>query len=134
LHDDDQVLASAQQIRPEARVVKMAIKPGEFFIFSGRTWHASYDVGPEERTAVIYQYCSPASRVRIPLNFEPHRAQFLRAQPTVMLAAGKDEFGLNHLRLPEQLYAGKLWGTKRSEIGRSPIAATPLSLSRPPIR
>jgi len=101
LLDDEQFLSAVRQIQPHAQIVKMDLRPGDFFIFAGPTWHASHDTSPNKRTSIIYQYCHPSARVSIPLNYDPKRVKFYPSQPPVLLATGKDDFSLNHLKIPE---------------------------------
>lgn len=98
LTSDESLLAALRKVRPDAQVVTIDMKPGYFFIFAGRTWHASHDVTDKFRTALIFQYCPPSERVRVPRSFEPPNVRFYPAQPWVMQVAGQDRFGVNHIK------------------------------------
>lgn len=98
IENDEQLLSLARRVQPDAQIVTMDLRPGDFFIFAGSSWHASHDVSPKRRTAIIYQYCKPSARVRIPQNYDPPDPKFYPAQPPVMLASGQDNFRINHLR------------------------------------
>ncbi|MEP7222590.1 MAG: phytanoyl-CoA dioxygenase family protein [Novosphingobium sp.] len=98
LEDDESILAALRLTVSDARIDSIDIKPGQFFIFAGKTWHASYDVSGKLRTALIFQYCAPSQRVRIPRNFDPANIDFDPVQPWVMQVSGEDRHRINHVR------------------------------------
>lgn len=59
LKDDEAVLNAARECDPKCKMFQFDIKPGEFIIFSGKTWHTASNDTRQNRTAMIYQY-SPA--------------------------------------------------------------------------
>lgn len=97
LQSDGEVLDLARRFSRDAKVVQLDLKPGYFFLFSGRTWHGSINTSGKRRAAMIFQYCRPDTRVRIPCSYEIPTKWF-RAQPWVMLASGEDRFGVNHVK------------------------------------
>jgi ectoine hydroxylase-related dioxygenase (phytanoyl-CoA dioxygenase family) len=94
---DGDALRLARRIAPAARIVELDLRPGEFFIFSGRAWHASKNSSGRRRIAMIMQFSPSSSRVRVPCSYELP-TQWHPAQPLVMLAAGRDPHGVNHVR------------------------------------
>ncbi|MET0241517.1 MAG: SDR family NAD(P)-dependent oxidoreductase [Sphingobium sp.] len=110
LSSDESILAALRKTRPEAEIVTIEMKPGWAFIFAGRAWHASHDVTDKVRSAVIFQYCAPSERVRIPMTYEPPHVTFHPAQPWVMRVAGEDKFGVNHVMEAPPLTTDRLAG------------------------
>ncbi len=97
LESDSDTLRLAREVSPTATIVELDLRPGEFFIFSGRTWHASKNSSGRRRVAMILQFASPSSQVRVPCSFQIP-TQWCPSQPLVMLAAGTDRHGVNHVR------------------------------------
>ena len=97
LNDDAALLHSLRKVRPEAEIVKIDMVAGQFFLFAGRTWHASHDKTDKQRMAVICQFCPPSERVRQPRNFDPP-VEFDAVQPWVMQVSGSDNFKVNHVK------------------------------------
>ena len=94
--DDADALAAVRPLAPGAEVLRMPLKPGEFFLFEGRLWHASHNTGANIRLAMIIHYSRPDVRVQIPLDFdEPVR--WHGSRPPCVLVSGKDRFGINRL-------------------------------------
>jgi phytanoyl-CoA dioxygenase PhyH len=102
LESNSDVLRLAKQISPDARIVELDLRPGDFFIFSGRTWHASKNDTGRERVAMIFQFCPSSSRARIPCSYELPTPWY-PAQPWVMLASGEDHHHINHVQRPRAL-------------------------------
>ena len=97
LQSDDDTLRLARELDPTAHVVALDLRPGEFFIFSGRTWHASKNSSGHKRVAMIFQFCPSSARARIPCSDEIPTPWY-PSQPWVLLAAGEDRHHVNHLR------------------------------------
>jgi hypothetical protein len=97
LESDTDTLRLAQQISPAASIVELDLTPGDFFIFSGRTWHASKNSSGRKRVAMIFQFCPSSSRARIPCSYELPTPWY-PSQPWVMLALGKDRHQVNHVQ------------------------------------
>jgi hypothetical protein len=97
LESDSDTLGLAKQISPAARIVELDLRPGDFFIFSGRTWHASKNSSGRTRVAMILQFSPSSSRVRVPCSYELPTPWY-PSQPLVMLASGKDRHRVNHVR------------------------------------
>lgn len=101
LQNDETVLKEARKISKTAKIVSLDIKPGEFFIFAGRTWHATANDSELDRTAMIFQYAPAREKIRIPLNFE-NPVKWDSRQPPVQLVSGKAPHTLNHLTSPRK--------------------------------
>jgi ectoine hydroxylase-related dioxygenase (phytanoyl-CoA dioxygenase family) len=97
LESDSETLGLAQQMSPDARIVELDMKPGDFFIFSGCTWHASKNSSGRERVAMISQFSPTSAQPRIPCTYELPTPWY-SVPPWVMLAAGEDRHGINHVQ------------------------------------
>ena len=68
---DKAAIAHAKKIRPDCTLDYPRMTDGEFVIFSGRTLHGSHNTARHMRTAMLFQYATPAADVRIPLSWNP---------------------------------------------------------------
>lgn len=94
--DDAAALKAARSRVPGAEVVTVGLQPGQFFLFAGRLWHASHNIGDQQRTAMIAHYSRPDANIRIPLSFDdPVRWHGWR--PPCILVSGRDTAGVNRL-------------------------------------
>ena len=59
-------LSLAKRHRTSCSLSKKSISDGEAFFFDGRTWHGSLNEGDRPRKAILLQYATNASAVRIP--------------------------------------------------------------------
>ena len=96
VNDDAGALAAVSPAVPEAEIVRMPLRPGEFFLFDGRLWHGSHNTGPNIRLAMIIHYSRPDVRVQIPLNFDDP-IHWHESRPPCVLVCGEDRFGVNRL-------------------------------------
>jgi hypothetical protein len=94
--DDDSALAALRPTVPEADIVRVPLRPGEFFLFAGRLWHGSHNTGTNVRIAMIIHYSRPDTRVQIPLNFDDP-IRWHESQPPCVLVCGEDRHGVNRL-------------------------------------
>ena len=94
--DDAGALAAMRSTVPEAEIVRMPVRPGEFFLFDGRLWHASHNTGPNIRLAMIIHYSRPDVRVQAPLNFNDP-IHWHESRPPCALVCGEDRYGINRL-------------------------------------
>src|SRR6201999_106301 len=60
--DDASAKAVVEDKTPEAKVVRVPVRPGEFFLFHGQLWHASHNTGSNVRIAMIIHYSRPDVR------------------------------------------------------------------------
>lgn len=103
LTDDEAVIAAARRHSAESRLVHVPIRDGQFFFFSGRAWHGTKNLTDLQRSAVIFQYTRPDSRVRIPTSFDYPHTQWSSLRPPVVLVHGEDRYGVNKLVPPEKI-------------------------------
>jgi len=96
VEDDAGALAVVSPAVTGAEIVRMPLKPGEFFLFDGRLWHGSHNTGPNVRLAMIIHYSRPDVRVQIPLNFSDP-IHWHESRPPCVLVSGEDRSGINRL-------------------------------------
>lgn len=94
--DDAGALAAVRATAPGARILRVPVQPGEFFLFHGPLWHASHNTGDKARIAMIVRYSRPDARVQIPLNFDEPIC-WHPWQPPCVLVSGEDRHGVNRL-------------------------------------
>jgi mannose-6-phosphate isomerase-like protein (cupin superfamily) len=64
--DEETVLGLAQKYDSEASILPLDMTNGEAVWFDGHLWHASNNTGDSVRTALLLQYASADSPIRIP--------------------------------------------------------------------
>jgi hypothetical protein len=93
---DREVLDVARVYDPQAEIVTPTVRDGEALLFAGPLWHSSLNTTRSKRTAIILQYCSPAQKVQIPLNYDPP-VRWAQGAPPCLLVRGRDRFRLNRV-------------------------------------
>jgi hypothetical protein len=93
-HSDDAVLKAAQAIDPKCQLLHLDIKPGEFILFAGRTWHEARHLSTGVRTSVVFQYSQPSAKIRMPLTYSPP-VMWHNSPPPCCLIRGRDTAGIN---------------------------------------
>jgi ectoine hydroxylase-related dioxygenase (phytanoyl-CoA dioxygenase family) len=93
-HSDDDVLKAAQAVDPDCQLLHLNIKPGEFVLFAGKTWHEARHLTTGVRSSLIFQYSPPSEKIRIPLSYTPPIA-WHNSPPPCCLVRGKDTVGIN---------------------------------------
>lgn len=83
---DEQTIAHARKIRPGCTLDYPRMTDGEFVIFSGKTLHGSHNIADLTRTAVLFQYATPAANVKIPLSWNPPIAWASYKPPCVLVS------------------------------------------------
>lgn len=96
LEDDDAVLSAARRHDPNAELRVPIIAEGEAVFFDGRTWHGSFNIGSETRTALLLQYSTPDVKVKIPTTFD-RPVNWHSYSPPCMLVSGEDLHSVNRL-------------------------------------
>jgi len=93
-HSNSEVLVAGRTYDPNCHLETIDINDGEFFIFHGRLWHGSHNIGRKTRTAVIAQYSTPQAEVAIPMGWdEPITWHSYR--PPCLLVKGTDTSDIN---------------------------------------
>jgi quercetin dioxygenase-like cupin family protein len=95
----ENVLAWAKQKDPRAEVCKPVVSTGQALFFQGQTWHHSDNKSGKQRRALLLQYATPETPMRIPdMNYLdwPFRHKTLPKPPCVMVR-GSDTVGINRI-------------------------------------
>jgi len=95
IKDDNAVLERAKKIDPSCEIKTFHLNPGEFIIWSGRTWHKTSNTDKKARDSIILQYCSTDNIVKIPANYEYPNTQWSDKQPPCILVSGEDKINKN---------------------------------------
>lgn len=66
---DDDALSLAKKFEPSCQMIYPNVEVGSAFIFNGRAWHGSRNMGSRNRTALLLQYSRSDVSVRIPSSF-----------------------------------------------------------------
>ena len=95
----DVILAWAQKRNSQCELVIPRMQDGEALLFDGWLWHASYNTGNKIRTALLLQYATPDTPVRIPdpNNYEWPFKTLQHPKPPCIMVSGSDHFGMNRL-------------------------------------
>jgi quercetin dioxygenase-like cupin family protein len=98
---DEQALAWARSLEPEASIVQPDVGDGQGIVFDGGLWHASGNTTKDFRTALLLQYAAAGTEVRIP---DPAQLdwpfKFTALRPPVVLVSGRDETSVNRMVPP----------------------------------
>jgi quercetin dioxygenase-like cupin family protein len=119
----DLVLGWARELDPHCEVVDPDVHDGEALFFDGRLWHASRNRSRlRSRTALLLQYATPASEIRIPEPARPHWPFRLLStpRPATIMVRGTDVFGENRTVSPPAADDGRAepaLGTRIQSLG-----------------
>jgi quercetin dioxygenase-like cupin family protein len=95
---DAEVAAWARDLDGRSGVVKVPATDGETVVFDGRLWHGSHNVRRRgTRLAVLLQYATPRTPIRVPLPAqETWPFEFQAApRPACIVVSGRDMAGTN---------------------------------------
>jgi len=94
----DEVLNLAVGENPDARLVEPEVGDGDVLIFDGRLWHGSHNRLPDQtRAAVLLQYASADSPVRIPRSLNWPFEFVTDPLPPAVLVRGRARAAVNRL-------------------------------------
>ena len=95
----DDVFAWARQRDERCEVLSTEMKPGDALFFDGRLWHGSQNNSPHARRALLLQYATPDTPIRIPdynhLDW-PFR-QLDQPKPACLMLSGSNKTGVNRI-------------------------------------
>jgi len=97
------MLAVVREAEPGAALVQPEMSDGDALVFDGRLWHGSLNQRTRgTRTALLFQYATPASAVRMPDFAQLDWPFKFRAAPLppVIVVAGSSSDGVNRLAPP----------------------------------
>jgi len=105
----DEVLGWARERDPRSNLAKLGITDGEALFFDGQLWHSSDNRSRKTRQALLVQYATPDTPIRIPdLNYLNWPFQYLdQPKPPCLMVNGTATTGVNRIvSAPEASKAG----------------------------
>jgi quercetin dioxygenase-like cupin family protein len=128
--DGEEVVAWAKQLGgAEAELVAMEMSPGEALFFDGRLWHGSRNQSTRTRHALLLQYATPDTPIRIP-DFDhldwPFR-QLEHPRPACIMIHGSDKMGGDVNRMVSPPVDGEAGPRLQLANGRVHSLRTPLA-------
>ena len=87
----------------DSKIVDLNIKDGEFFIFHGKTWHATRNETGSSRFALLLQYCTPDQKVRAVKDMDYPHIKWHSFSPECLLVSGNDRHKVNRVITMEQV-------------------------------
>jgi Phytanoyl-CoA dioxygenase (PhyH) len=91
------ILRGAQELDPTCEVRTFSLQPGEFILWSGRTWHATANDSDRIRSSVIFQYCSPDNATSMPASYDYPGTKWSTVPPPCVQLQGVDRFHRNRV-------------------------------------
>ncbi|WP_345955025.1 phytanoyl-CoA dioxygenase family protein [Mucilaginibacter sp. PAMB04168] len=95
--NDAELLQLAKSENPAAELVELNIADGEFFVFSGKLWHATSNNTTHKRHALLLQYCRPDQKARVLNSFALPKIVWQKTQAECLLVSGTDQYKVNKL-------------------------------------
>jgi ectoine hydroxylase-related dioxygenase (phytanoyl-CoA dioxygenase family) len=87
----------------DSKIVDLNIKDGEFFIFHGKTWHATRNETSSSRFALLLQYCTPDQKVMAVKDMRYPEIMWHSFSPECLLVSGNDRHRVNRVITMEEV-------------------------------
>ena len=96
---DEDVIRWAQQRDSRSHLVKLEMTDGEALVFDGNLWHCSHNVSSQTRQALLLQYATPDTEIRIPdFNQLDWPFEYLNVpRPACLMVRGSAKSGVNRI-------------------------------------
>ena len=105
---NEDILRLAWERDERSRLVRLEMTDGEAMIFDGQLWHGSRNVSGKTRQALLLQYATPDTAIRIPdlkyLDWPFRRLE--SPKPPCIMVRGSDESGINRIVSPPVVRKG----------------------------
>jgi quercetin dioxygenase-like cupin family protein len=99
----------ARERDERSQIVRAEMSDGEALIFDGRLWHGSHNVSRKTRQALLLQYATPDTPIRIPdlnyLDWPFHQLEF--PKPPCILVRGSARSSVNRIVSPPVALSGE---------------------------
>ena len=109
----DDIVQWAREYDPRSNLVKLEMTDGEALFFDGRLWHYSHNVSSKTRHALLLQYATPDTMIRLPdlnsLDWPFHILDVPR--PACVMLRGRDKVGINRI-VSAPMPSGVGWSTQ----------------------
>ena len=96
---NDDIVRWGRERDTRSQLVWLAMTDGEALFFDGRLWHGSHNVSRKTRRALLLQYATPGTSIRIPdpnhLDWPFHPLKLPR--PACLMVSGNDATGVNRI-------------------------------------
>lgn len=96
---NEEIVRCARERDVRSQLVWLEMTDGEGLFFDGRLWHGSHNVSRKTRRALLLQYATPETIIRIPdpnhLDWPFH--QLSLPKPPCLLVRGRDTAGVNRI-------------------------------------
>jgi quercetin dioxygenase-like cupin family protein len=107
-HED--IIRCARERDARSQLVWLEMTDGEGLFFDGRLWHSSHNVSRKTRQALLLQYATPGTIIRIP---DPNHLDWPFRQlnvpkPPCLMVRGNDTTGVNRI-VPAPVAANAGW-------------------------
>ncbi len=114
----DEVMRWAHERNADSKLVIPEIADGDALFFDGWLWHASHNIANKTRTALLLQYATPDTPIRIPdpNNFEWPFKTLQHPKPPCIMISGSDHFGVNRIVPPPPSHDGREMYTLTNQI------------------
>jgi uncharacterized cupin superfamily protein len=95
----EDIVRCARERDTRSQLVWLEMTDGEALFFDGRLWHGSHNVSRKTRQALLLQYATPRTIIRIP---DPNHLdwpfqQLNRPRPPCLMVRGNDAAGVNRI-------------------------------------
>ncbi|MEM7164407.1 MAG: cupin domain-containing protein [Planctomycetota bacterium] len=125
----EDALRWAQQRDANSQLMTLATSDGEAVFFDGRLWHGTDNTSTVTRTALLLQYATPETSIRIPMNFDWPYETLPHPLPPCVLVSGEDHHQVNRI-VPGPTASGSARGPRLTSQAR-PLEL-PLALGSEP--
>ncbi len=114
--DTSDIMRWAKEYDEASRMEVLDMKDGDAAFFDGRLWHGTHNTTGGLRTAIILQYATPQTAIRIP-DYGEFEFPFVfldEPRPPCVMVRGSGRDAPNHIvpppvLVPEGRHAGKSW-------------------------
>ncbi len=94
---DKLILDEAKKLNPECKLKTFYLEPGELIIWKDRIWHSTKNESQDTRYSIIYQYCKPKYKVKMPIENSYGNVKFSNKDVPCILLNGEDKYKLNKI-------------------------------------
>jgi len=95
LKNNEKVISIAKRQNIFSDIHMPVSSDGQVILFHGKAWHGSFNTSDKERTSLLMQYSTPASKIKIPTRFSIPIAWHDYSPPCI-LVRGEDSFQINN--------------------------------------
>lgn len=123
----EEVLSLAQARDAQSMLAVPEMENGDALFFDGWLWHASHNTGSMTRTALLLQYATPDTPIRIPdqNDYEWPFRTLASPKPPCMMISGSDHFNINRIVPPPLSADADAQFTLSTRIYNIPLPLTP---------